>query len=163
MPDELDAEIQRTRQQHAEASAIAEEAIRAREALKEKLTTLELAARLRPGRTTPVGRPEGAHSKGRQPGAISKMWRRILLVTATKFPAGTSEGQIAAIARASGLENIRPKDVRDRMTDYRAHGYVEPVLEGWRVSEAAVRRFKTDMADDPPEMKTAAPLGEAAD
>ena len=169
MADSLDAEIQSAREefQLAEADAAAArahvvECDRRAEMKGVRLRALERAAELRPLRSEAQrSKPDASGSRGRQPGAISRTWRSILATTAARYPRGAEEAQIAEIARDAGLSNVRPKDVRDRMTSYEAHGYVEPALNGWRVTLHALTKFSsadhadngTDSADD--DMETA--------
>jgi hypothetical protein len=94
--------------------------------------------------------------KGRQPGAISQQWRSILVEVADRFPAGASDDGITTIARSFGLDNTRPKDVRDRMNAYQAHGYVESTPSGWRVTGTAVEKFKGKNGTADPVVESAA-------
>ena len=139
------------------------------ELLEARFAALEHAASLRPlpradtgvVRSSSVtfaagGRVHSFH-KGRQPGAISQTWRTILLKVSKAFPDGADERDIFEIARTSGLENVRLKDVKDRMADYRSYGYVEPIGVKWRVTELALRKFQSSMPDAEPDKKTADP------
>ena len=113
-----------------------------------RLAALERAAQLRPLRVEISRlRGDGTVTKGRQPGAISKVWRGILVTIGQSCPDGAGDDAIADIARRSGLANIRPKDVRDRMHNYEQHGYVEPAVDGWRVTKQALARFGADSVD----------------
>ena len=152
MRDRLDEAIQETRRQLNEEMAQQAEWTRRVELTGVRLKALEQAAQLRPsshgastskadggiaGSSTPA-------SRGRQPGAISKKWRNILLETAAKFPDYAEDAAIVEVARAAGLVNIRLKDVHDRMSSFEHHGYVEPAQTGWRVTRVALAKFGSD-------------------
>lgn len=148
MLDKLDAEIERAEKEYWEAEERAAKAARLRDIAEARLDALRLAAELRP--QAPSTRPTitsappvpAAGGKGRQPGAISKIWRHILIQMSESYPKGVGETEITEMAKGAGLLNIRSKDVRARMSDYLAHDYVEQGPEGWRVTQIAISRFK---------------------
>lgn len=120
------------------------------ERVEVELAALELAANLRPvndlsaavRRTNSVGaEPRG---KGRQFGAISKNWRTVLAMMAELYPDGASDDNIAELARAQGLQNLRPRDARHRMRSFQTHTFVEESPKGWRVTKVATDRFGFD-------------------
>jgi hypothetical protein len=130
MPDQLDAEIERAKADYATAEGAFSAARRVRDLAKATLEALELAAKLRPVTPTRLGailRTNGPVSanRGRQPGAISKQWRAILMHLAQHYPTGFTEEQVIQAAKEHGLLNIRPKDARDRMGEYRGHSYID--------------------------------------
>lgn len=145
MSDELDAIIEKAESDYWKASEAADAAIRNRDLLEARWDALKEAASLRPPRppapSHDITKSPRQQGKGRQPGAISKPWRAVLLKIAAERPNGASDDAIAEIARDYGLENTRPKDARDRMGDYEEHGYVEVVDGLWRVTPRAVQRF----------------------
>jgi hypothetical protein len=149
MADELDAAINRVREQWASAKAQADEWLRRAELLQMRLEGMEEAAKLRPGfQEAPRVRADAGGSRGRQPGAISKQWRRVLLAAAARYPDGAGEAELTTLAHAEGLHNARPRDVRGRMAEYENHGYVETAIHGWRVTPYAVAKFGSDSPDE---------------
>ena len=143
MKDQLDLLIE-------QKSAEAEELRNRLGALMVEIKALELAASLRP---VPSGRRETRNGfggeplrKGRQPGAISKQWRDILVNISINFPFGSTENQIWEVAKSvEKLENIRPRDVRTRLDSFKIHGYVEQRSGGlWHVTELAAKKFNQD-------------------
>ena len=148
MLDKLDAEIERAEKEYWQAEEKATEAARLRDIAEARLDALRLASELRPqpplARSMITSAPPvpAAGGKGRQPGAISKIWRHILIQMSESYPKGVSETEITEMAKGAGLLNIRSKDVRARMSDYLVHDYVEQGPEGWRVTQTAISRFK---------------------
>lgn len=155
----LDEAIQETRQQLNEETAQQAEWTRRVELTSVRLKALEQAAQLRPSShvasasksESGVASNSTPASRGRQPGAISKKWRNILLETAAKFPDGAEDAAIVEVARTAGLMNVRLKDVHDRMSSFEHHGYVEPALNGWRVTRVALAKFGSDQTDNDPD------------
>lgn len=155
MVDPLDMEIAKAAKEVDEAVIGHQRALRAAEqwaaevAIKRaRFQALQQAAQLRPAfseaRTGAAlhHRNAGQGSKGRQLGAISRAWRKILMVSASRYKNGATEEEIAVIGREIGLANLRPKDVRDRMIRYQEYGYVTSADNGrWIVSGEAVARF----------------------
>jgi hypothetical protein len=130
------------------------EALRARlAALEVELRAFERAAELRPNETAgrhsvrmteDHGLERRAHSrKGRQPGAISKNWRKILSSVAAHYPDGASPEDIASYGAALGLPNLRPTDARQQAEKYVAYGYIERVGDRYKVTDMARERFRT--------------------
>ena len=106
--------------------------------------------------------PRGDGAKGRQLGAISKVWRAILNEMTIYHPEGATDDQIAEIGRAGELPNLRPRDARRQMQKYQRLGFVEyahPLLRtGWQITPEAANRFGIDL----PESKAAADSQSAA-
>ena len=149
MSDELDAAICRAREEWASAKAQADEWSRRAELLHMRVQALEEAAKLRPApQEASRVRPDAGGSRGRQPGAISKQWRRVLLAAAARHPNGANDLELAYLAHKEGLNNARARDVRSRMAEYEAHGYVQPVSNGWRVTPHAIAKFGSESPDD---------------
>ena len=95
---------------------------------------------------TPSGRRQTRHrsragSKGRQPGAISKVWRNILLDLKDTFPEGFDEEDVRLVASEHGLSKLRPKDARDRMEAYSKHQYTTEIDGRYLVTDYAARHF----------------------
>lgn len=147
--------------EHAEAQRAAAEAQKAADELARRerdllieLETLKRAAELRPVRSATTRAMSTAGHRGRQPGAISTVWRQILATMTVQHPEGIREAQILEIAQAAGMEKIRLKDVRDRMEAYKALGYVvsdDGPLARWKITEAAAQRFNIDIGQEAPE------------
>jgi predicted DsbA family dithiol-disulfide isomerase len=80
---------------------------------------------------------KATHS-GRQPGAISKRWRKILsdLYRQDLF----DESVIIDTAEKHGL-NLKHSSARLQMAVYTNHGYVEAKAGGWRVTPTAATKF----------------------
>lgn len=159
MGDRLDMAIEEARQQLSHEAAQQAEWTRRVELTTIRLNALEQAAQLRPSAhvvTSPktengLSGSGNSAPRGRQPGAISKKWRGILLETAARYPDGGEDAAIVEIARSAGLTNVRLKDVHDRMSSFEHHGYVEPALNGWRVTRVALAKFGSDQADNDPD------------
>lgn len=171
MDDPLDLEIQKTREERAEAKTQADKWLRKEELLAARLMALEEAAQLRPGQyNQSFQRSLRLHGslhkggKGRQPGAISHPWRKTLLAIRREAPDGATEEHIATIAaREPELKNIRPRDVRARMESYTTHRYVEATPAGWRVTDVVGSKFgSTEVDARQPEQSAADPLEESA-
>jgi hypothetical protein len=100
--------------------------------------------------------------KGRQIGAISKVWRAILAEMTVYYPEGASDEQIAEIGVADALPKLRPRDARRQMQKYRDLGFVNyahPLLRsGWKVTPDAASRFGIEL----PEPKVATDSQSAA-
>jgi hypothetical protein len=150
MADDLDAAIEAARTERKAAKDQADHWVRRVELLDVRLEALEQAAKFRPARNEPPRvKAESVNSgRGRQPGAISKPWRNVLLISAVKYPDGASEIELTDLARAEGLPNVRPKDVHSRMEDYQKHDYVHPVPKGWQVTSHAVAKFGSETTED---------------
>lgn len=154
--DALDAEIEAKRRELVEA--------RERVAAVEfEVRTLERAAELRPVLEVAVPRraSSGARSRrgGRQPGAISKVWQKILAALVAHYPDGATPHDIASFGPAVGLTNLKPKDARAQAEKYVGLGYFE-VADGdrFRVSVAARERY--GLESQPPTLMTWASDGE---
>jgi hypothetical protein len=128
------------------------------ESLRQKLAALELelqtlvrAAELRPAsRRVTQGTANGSEShgrKGRQPGAISRQWRIILSRVSINYPAGATADDIASFGHAVGLPNLRPTDARQQAEKYTRRGYLEPIDNRYRVTDAACKRFGIEKPD----------------
>lgn len=150
MADDLDAAIEAARTERKAAKDQADHWARRVELLDARLGALEEAAKFRPARTEPLhAKAEtGNGGRGRQPGAISKHWRNVLLSSAEKYPDGASEMEFTDLARAEGLSNVRLKDVRSRMENYQKHSYVQPAPKGWQVTSHAVAKFGSEITED---------------
>lgn len=146
MADELDAAIEAARTERKAAKEQADHWVRRVELLDVRLDALEQAAKLRPvrGEATRAKVETANSNRGRQPGAISKVWRGVLTTVAARYPDGAQDPEIAEIARDAGLPNVRPKDVRERMLSYEQHSYVETAISGWRVTALALAKFGSD-------------------
>jgi hypothetical protein len=83
------------------------------------------------------------------PGAISLPWRQILIRVARAYPDGATVEDIASFGAAVGLANLRPRDARQQCEKYLQHGFVEPVGERYKVTDAAVQRFSDSEAAAP--------------
>ena len=122
-------------------------------------TLSRTAATLRPVRSAPGSAPK---PKGRQLGAISKVWRGVLNEMTVFYPEGATDEQIAEIGRAGDLPNLRPKDARRQMQKYRELGFVDyahPLLRsGWKLLPDAASRFGIEL----PESKAATDSQSAA-
>lgn len=159
MSDGLDKAIHDARRQLGEEKAQQAEWTRRVELTTVRLDALEQASQLRPvSYVSPASKADSGlpggnapASRGRQPGAISKKWRDILLETAAEYPDSAEDCAIVEIARAAGLTNTRVKDVHDRMSSFKQHGYVEPTLTGWRVTRVALAKFGSDQVDSDPD------------
>lgn len=145
------------------------------EKLRRKLETAEIELRgmrdLRDKLFAAVGRGFGSASVqapkrgGRQPGAISPPWRMILSdafhdYKRSWFP----ESALPSIAAKHGIEGLRLKDAKERLTSYVQHGYVEQnqtTDDIWRVTENAAKRFGFSEERLTPDTKTAPDLEEA--
>jgi len=164
--EQIEAEMDRARTDLRDKQ---EEAARAHEKAREcdhevalataYLRGIELGLRFvapehRPITKPPVARPTAASPnvapparsgpKGRQLGAISKIWRAILDEMANFYPEGASDEQIADLGRMDYLPNLRAKDARRQMQKYQGLGFVEyahPVLRTWRITPTAAERF----------------------
>lgn len=79
--------------------------------------------------------------KGRQPGAISQSWRKILERIAIQYPKGASEKEIVLLGPGAGLVNLRPRDVRERGEKYIEYGYFQHIEGRYKVTDAARERF----------------------
>jgi hypothetical protein len=154
MPDGLDSEIQRAREEYKLAEANAEAAkahatdlARRAELKGVHLRALERAAELRPVRhETTRSKADAGGSRGRQPGSISHVWRSVLLTVAASHSEGATEDEILDIARTMPtLQNIRHKDVHARMERYLEYGYVESRIGNrWCVTYHARSKFASD-------------------
>jgi hypothetical protein len=99
----------------------------------------------RPSEKQPSIKSDSGKSGGRQLGAISFKWRLVLSdayhdYSGKWFP----ESAIPALAERRGIQNVRPKDAKERLVSYHSHGYVEEHSVGdglWRVTESAAKRF----------------------
>lgn len=148
-PDPLLVEIEKTREERQDAIAHRVEWDRRIEVLSARLDGLERAAELRPAPVMAVipARPasaDGGTRKGRVPGAISKIWQGILQEMTRACPDGASDQQIADIARANSLPNLRPRDARRQMEKYAEIGYVEyanPLTRSWRITSRAAQKY----------------------
>jgi hypothetical protein len=167
MDDPLTQKIQQARHERDDAVAQRDACQRRVEIADARLQALEQAAELRPlassvprtpvirgggfGATAQMAAGGGGH-KGRQPGAISKNWKSILLAMTLRHPAGATEQDIVGIAQDEGiddLKNLRPRDAARQMRKYQELGYVEKahaLLGTWRITEAACRRFNIDIS-----------------
>lgn len=87
---------------------------------------------------------KGATPKGRQPGAISMTWRRILLSLWDEYPSGFDEENAASVVDAHGIEVRRPSELRRRLDHHAEHGYVEHDGSVWRVTAHAAEHFNFD-------------------
>ena len=150
MSDDLEQQIEQVRKSVAEAKANAAHWTHESELRQVRLQALEEAAALRParGRKSSSG---GSGRTGRKPGAISRQWRSILTVMTLKHGGtGALESEIVEIARTAGMENIRPKDVHERMESYREHGYVtlNQLTNRWALTETGAQRFNVDATED---------------
>lgn len=81
-------------------------------------------------------------NKGRQPGAISSSWRRILAEMSVLLPDGATEADIVEIGRTCGITNLVPKNARAQMVKYTDHSYVWNTPNGWVVTDFAVQKLK---------------------
>jgi hypothetical protein len=141
--DPLDAKIELLRHEVAQTRATLE-------ALETTLRAYEDAARLRPGQigtshqsTAAVdGTRDAPRRGGRQKGAISKTWRKILGHIVVQCPNGGTPDVIASFGRAVGLPNLRSSDVRLHAKKYMALGYLEQIGDLYKVTEAACERFR---------------------
>ena len=100
------------------------------------------------GRATekqPPSKSDTSKSGGRQPGAISLKWRLVLSDAYHDYNGKWfSEFTIPFLAARQGINNVRPKDAKERLVSYHSHGYVEEHSVGdglWRVTELAAKRF----------------------
>jgi hypothetical protein len=100
--------------------------------------------------------------KGRQVGAISKIWRGVLSEMTAYYPEGAADEQIAEIGRSGELRNLRARDARRQMQKYRELGFVDyadpPLESAWKVTPNAARKFGIEI----PESKAAADSPSAA-
>jgi hypothetical protein len=128
-----------------------------------ELVTLERAASLRPLPRSPSHSPLGAPSwvayappsskspKGRQPGAISHEWRRILGLIVQRLGGSATAEQIADLGEEAGLNTLNASLVRQRMTLYLSHGYVRQEADGkYYVTDAAIGRFELSRSSRSP-------------
>jgi hypothetical protein len=140
--DKLDQEI-------ADMRTLVEEQRKALEWAEIKLAALEHAAQLRPsgrsigglsGGTVIIN--TGTVRKGRQPGAISREWRRLLELVVQQRGAVASADEMAALGPEAGMPNLTASLVRQRMTLYLQHGYIMPAGgDTYCVTDQAMMRF----------------------
>jgi hypothetical protein len=121
-----------------------------------ELAAFERAAQLRPDKATHPGpasskgggffldteAPEAR--RGRQPGAISHEWRRVLELIISRLGGSATPEQIAALGGEVGLPTLTAALVRQRMTLYQSysHDYVRLASDGkYHVTNKAVERF----------------------
>ena len=90
----------------------------------------------------------GGYRGGRQPGAISQLWRSILsdLYWYSDKEARGANFTIETLTFAADARGIRvrPAEAQARMKSYEDHQYVMPVLGGYRVTENAAQKFGFD-------------------
>ena len=141
MGDALTAEIDRLQGERDAAMSRVLEGQREVELMDMQLKALRLAADLRPYREPRV-RME-VRSKGRQVGAISRTWRRILVEARDKFPEGATPDEVAAVAKNNGI-NIRDRDANARCKRYEGQGIMEATSYGWLLRSSLVERFRVE-------------------
>jgi hypothetical protein len=139
--DALDNEIEAKRREREEARTRLA-------ALEVELRTLERAASLRPIKVAHRQMPSADieqrsdSRKGRQLGAISKDWQKILALIATHYPEGATPEEIASFGPGIGLANLRPTDARQRAEKYIILGYFEANGNRYKVTLTARERFR---------------------
>jgi hypothetical protein len=126
------------------------------EAKELEIRALERAAQLRPAHAQPTqassaqgirktGKFVGAIRPGRQHGAISRPWRKVL---GGIYADGANEpvdiGGIVLLADINGIENIEESSARARMRAYAERGYITEEGRKFRVTPLAVARFALD-------------------
>jgi hypothetical protein len=136
MMDALDSKIEQVERECEE--------LRARLAEKEsELQHFREAAGLRPVSAHRAGSmaASGSLRGGRQPGAISKRWQRILKSVDAHYPRGASADDIASFGPGVGLNNLKPKDARLQADKYVRLGYFDAVNGKYKVTPTARDRF----------------------
>jgi hypothetical protein len=157
MTDPLTEKIQQARAERDHAVSQRDAWQRRVDIGQARVEALEQAAQLRPLPRVVAATPTrstiqnavapSTARKGRQPGAISKNWRIVLLAMAVYYPAGATEQDIVKIVQneeIDDLKNLRPRDAARQMAKYQELGYVEAanaLLGTWRITEAACQRF----------------------
>jgi hypothetical protein len=114
-----------------------------------ELAAFERAAQLRPGAASTVSARGGfgqfgetIYRKGRQPGAISQEWRRLLELVVQRHGAVASSDLMAELGPEAGIPNLNANLVRQRMTLYLQRGYVEAAGgDTFCVTDHAMTRF----------------------
>ncbi len=99
--------------------------------------------------------------KGRQPGAISFRWRRILSALRWDYAHhGFTPEELAKISFTFGLK-MRPSEAHAQLIHYRKFNYVEPHLNGgYFVTDYAAQKFgfdKEPLKDEAPNAETREP------
>lgn len=146
--DRLERAIEAKRDEVAKAEAILRDAERVLERARVELSTLEQAASLRPLTASAVATEV---RKGRQPGAISREWRTVLMTMWLLGVPSTYE-VIAGIAGSSGASSDIAS-VRERIRIFERHGYVQgDPMRGYTVTDVAAERFgfQADIRPNPP-------------
>lgn len=101
-----------------------------------------------------AARPGEPASKGRQPGAISKVWRAILADLAEQYPEGFRDEDAARTAQSHGINMRRPSEARRRLEHFQTFNYVEIDGDVTRVTQHAADHFgfaATIEKKEPPE------------
>lgn len=87
----------------------------------------------------PKNHTESTRRAGRQEGAISTRWRRIL-GDLHKLGKNFDENIIISMAKNHDI-NLKPSDARFRMMSYRRHGFIAGQDGSWKVADAAIKKF----------------------
>lgn len=102
---------------------------------------------------------------GRQPGTITKNWRRVLASLLLRESDWFNAGDVVDVVRSLEDRDIRPSEVRRIFKKYEENGYVQQNENGlYRITDEAVAKFALDkepQGDGTPN-ENEAPNGDAA-
>jgi hypothetical protein len=152
--DKLDSLIASTRQDVELSRRNISEAQAALQILEARLSALEEAASARPIAGSTVHRIEstpndGVRRSGRQPGAISMDWKRVLVLWDENDPhgLGLDYTDIFPIVELVGIE-AEPASVRDRIRRYADDlGLLERVGNRFKLKAGVADRYRQDVAN----------------
>lgn len=144
--DSITSTLAALRSDAARERTLASEAIRRAELIEARIAGFEEAANLLGGTSAeqpkrrPKARSAGGGSKGRQPGSITKRWRKILAALRHRSPFTPRDGA-DAIKRIEGRE-VRFTEVRRIFTGYVEQGHLRDLGEDeFEVTKEAIEQF----------------------
>jgi len=116
------------------------------------LTGMELMAAAQPSPAKAKAVRERPSVGGRQVGAISQRWRKILGTLGFLYPQGFSTAQVIQAVRQFEGREMRPSEVKRLFQTYVDQGILEvPFDDHWRVADAAWDRLNLSEAAAKPE------------
>lgn len=135
---------------------------------RERLIGMELIAAAEPSvARVKQGREAASSSTGRQEGAISVRWRKVLGTLGLVYDQGFSANQTIECVRAFENREMKPSQVRRIFDNYLAQGILEqPADDLYRITEAAWERLGLKELAEPAQNspdENEAPEGEPAD
>jgi hypothetical protein len=116
------------------------------------LTGMELMAAAHPASAKARTNREKPSVGGRQVGAISQRWRRVLGTLGLLYDKGFSTTQVIQAVRQFEEREMRPSEVKRLFQTYVDQGILEqPFDDQWRVADTAWDRLNLNEAAEKPE------------